>query len=138
MADGEQRIAEHIRAWLNAEEPQALTRTAGFDVENASIHGFRWCFASAEALSPEVVRLAFLDSWRALVPDEARREVFRRLGETLDREALRLENPLHLHTRAPEVTVVPRVGNPCRPNDGGGRNKRQVCVARLGPKEAAP
>ena len=95
VADGEQRIAEHIRARRRpAEELQALTRTAGFDVENASIHGFRWCFASAEALfRHHFVRLAFLEPWRALVPEEALPEVFRRLGETLDREALRLEIP---------------------------------------------
>ena len=81
--------------------------------ENASIHGFRWCFASAEALfRHHFVRLAFLDPWRALVPNEARPEVFRRLGETLDREALRPGDTLHLHLRAPEVTVVPEWGNP--------------------------
>lgn len=95
VADGQRRIAEHIRARRRpAEELQALTRNAGFDIEDASIHGFRWCFASAEALfRHHFVRLAFLEPWRGLVPEEVRPEVFRRLGETLDREALRLEIP---------------------------------------------
>jgi hypothetical protein len=39
------------------------------------------------------IRLAFLEPWRALVPEEARPEVFRALGEALDPRALRLEVP---------------------------------------------
>jgi ubiquinone/menaquinone biosynthesis C-methylase UbiE len=95
VADGQQRIAEHIRARrLPSEELVALTRAAGFEVEDASLHGFQWRFASAEALfRHHFIRLGFLEPWRALVPDEARPEVFRTLLERLDADALQLEIP---------------------------------------------
>jgi arsenite methyltransferase len=95
VEDGQRRITEHIRARRRpAEELVALTRAAGFDVEDESIHGFRWSFASAEALfRHHFIRLAFLEPWRELVPEEARPAVFRALPALLDRDALRMEIP---------------------------------------------
>ena len=95
VADGQQRIAEHIRARrLPAEELVELTHAAGFEVADASIHGFRWPFASAEALfRHHFIRLGFLEPWRAIVPEEARPEVLRDLAASLDAEALRFEIP---------------------------------------------
>ncbi len=95
VADARQRIVEHIAARRRpAEELAALTRAAGFDVEDASLHAWEWRFASAEALfRHHFIRLAFLEPWHALVPEEARPQVFRALGEALDPRALRLEVP---------------------------------------------
>ena len=95
VADGRRRIEEHIRARrLPAEELVDLTRAAGFEVADASIHGFRWPFASAEALfGHHFIRLGFLEAWRALVPEEARPEVLRDVAASLDADALRFEIP---------------------------------------------
>ena len=95
VADGHRRIEEHIRARrLPVEELVDLTRAAGFEVAEASIHGFRWRFASAEALfRHHFIRLGFLEPWRALVPEEARPEVFRDVAGSLDADALQLEIP---------------------------------------------
>lgn len=95
VADAQERIAEHIRARRRpVEELVELTRAAGFEVENAGLHGFQWRFASAEALfAHHFIRLGFLEPWRALVPEEARPEVFRDVVGTLDAAALRLEIP---------------------------------------------
>lgn len=95
VADAQERIAEHIRARRRpVEELVELTRAAGFEVENAGLHGFQWWFASAEALfAHHFIRLGFLEPWRALVPEEARPEVFRDVVGTLDAAALRLEIP---------------------------------------------
>ena len=95
VADAQQRISEHIRARRRpVEELVELTRAAGFEIDNASLHGFQWRFASAEALfGHHFIRLAFLESWRALVPEEARPEVFREVVRTLDAAALRLDIP---------------------------------------------
>jgi SAM-dependent methyltransferase len=95
VADGQQRIAEHIRARrLPVDELVGLTGDAGFGVEEVSRHAFRWRFASAEALfRHHFIRLGFLEAWRALVPEEARPEVFRSVMDRLDAEALQLEIP---------------------------------------------
>ena len=95
VADGQQRIAEHIRARrLPVDELVGHTSTAGFAVEEVSRHTFHWRFASAEALfRHHFIRLGFLEAWRALVPEEARPEVFRAVGERLDANALQLEIP---------------------------------------------
>ncbi|HZJ55161.1 MAG TPA: class I SAM-dependent methyltransferase [Myxococcaceae bacterium] len=95
VEDGQRRIARHIRARRRpAEELVELTRAAGFDVQDASIHAFRWSFASAEALfRHHFIRLAFLEPWRAIVPEQSRPEVFRSVLGLLDRDALRLEVP---------------------------------------------
>jgi len=95
VADGARRIAEHIRARrLPAEELVELTGAAGFEVEDQSRHAFRWRFASAEALfRHHFIRLGFLEPWRALVPEEARPEVFRTVSELLGPDALQLEVP---------------------------------------------
>ena len=95
VADGRQRIAAHIRTRrLPAEELVALTRAAGFEVEDQSVRSFRWRFASAEALfRHHFIRLGFLESWRVLVPEEVRPEVFRRVSALLDPDALELEIP---------------------------------------------
>jgi SAM-dependent methyltransferase len=95
VTDGQRRIAEHIRARRRpAEELVALTRAAGFDVKDASAHAFRWAFASTEALfRHHFIRLAFLEPWRAIVPEDARPAVFRALPGFLDRDALQMEIP---------------------------------------------
>jgi arsenite methyltransferase len=95
VEDGQRRIAEHIRARRRpVEELVALTRAAGFEVEDAGIHGFRWRFASAEALfRHHFIRLGFLEAWRAVVPEKVRPEVFRTVAGTLDADALQLEIP---------------------------------------------
>ena len=95
VTDGQRRIAEHVRARRRpAEELVALTRAAGFDVKDASPHAFRWAFASTEALfRHHFIRLAFLEPWRAIVPEEARPAVFRALPGFLDRDALQMEIP---------------------------------------------
>ena len=95
VQDGRRRIAEHIRVRRRpTEELTALTRAAGFEVEDAGIHTFRWQFTSAEALfRHHFIRLGFLEPWRAVVPEDARPAVFRALFEFLDRDALRLEIP---------------------------------------------
>jgi ubiquinone/menaquinone biosynthesis C-methylase UbiE len=95
VPDGQRRVAEHIRVRRRpAEELVALTRAAGFEVEDAGIHSFHWRFTSAEALfRHHFIRLAFLEPWRAVVPEEARPAVFRTLLELLDPDALRLEVP---------------------------------------------
>jgi arsenite methyltransferase len=95
VADGQERIAEHIRARrLPVEELVELTHGAGFEVDNASLHGFQWRFASGEALfRHHFLRLGFLEPWRALVPEEARAEVFREVTRTFGAGALRLEIP---------------------------------------------
>jgi arsenite methyltransferase len=95
VVDGQRRIEEHIRVRrLPAEELVDLTRAAGFEVTDASTHGFRWRFASAEALfRHHFIRLGFLEPWRALVPEEARRQVLRDVAASLDAAALQLEIP---------------------------------------------
>ena len=95
VADGQKRIEEHIRARRRpVEELVALTGAAGFKTYAVSQHSFRWRFASAEALfRHHFIRLAFLEGWRALVPEEARPEVFRTVTERLDPNALQLEIP---------------------------------------------
>jgi hypothetical protein len=95
VKDGQRRIAEHIRARRRpAEELVGLTRAAGFDVEDASMHAFLWTFATEEALfRHHFIRLAFLEPWRALVPEEARPAVFRALPAFLDRDALQMGIP---------------------------------------------
>ncbi len=95
VADGQRRIEEHIRVRRRpAEELVELTRAAGFEVVDASTHGFRWWFASAEALfRHHFIRLGFLEPWRALVPEEARAEVFRDVLEKVDAAALQLDIP---------------------------------------------
>jgi arsenite methyltransferase len=95
VQDGQRRIAEHIRVRRRpAEELAALTRAAGFEVEDAVIHTFPWRFTSAEALfRHHFIRLAFLEPWRAVVPEEVRPAVFRALVELLDPDALELEVP---------------------------------------------
>jgi SAM-dependent methyltransferase len=95
VEDGQRRIAEHIRARRRpVEEQVALTRAAGFEVEDAPIHGFRWRFASAEALfRHHFIRLGFLEAWRAVVPEKVRPEVFRAVSGMLGADALQLEIP---------------------------------------------
>jgi arsenite methyltransferase len=95
VANGQRRIAAHIRARrLPAEELVDLTRAAGFEVEDAALHTFRWRFTSAEALfRHHFIRLGFLEAWRAVVPEESRAEVFRALAGMLDADALQLEIP---------------------------------------------
>jgi arsenite methyltransferase len=95
VADGQQRIAEHVRARrLPVDELVALAGDAGFGVDELSRHSFRWRFASAEALfRHHFIRLGFLEAWRALVPEEARPEVFRTVLGRLGPEALQLEVP---------------------------------------------
>ncbi len=95
VEDGQRRIAAHIGARRRpVEELVALTRAAGFEVEDAALHGFRWRFTSAEALfRHHFIRLGFLEAWRAVVPEEARPAVFRTLAGTLDADALQLEIP---------------------------------------------
>jgi arsenite methyltransferase len=95
VKDGQRRIAEHIRARRRpAEELVGLTRAAGFDVEDASMHAFLWTFATEQALfRHHFIRLAFLEPWRALVPEEARPAVFRALPAFLDRDALQMGIP---------------------------------------------
>jgi len=95
IADGQKRIEEHIRARRRpVEELVALTNAAGFETHEVIRHAFRWRFASAEALfRHHFIRLGFLEPWRALVPEEARPEVFRAVMERLDTDALRLEVP---------------------------------------------
>ena len=95
VEDGQRRVAEHIRVRRRpAEELVELTRAAGFEVEEEGTHTFRWPFTSAEALfRHHFIRLGFLEAWRALVPEEARPDVFRALVEMLDPAALQLEVP---------------------------------------------
>jgi ubiquinone/menaquinone biosynthesis C-methylase UbiE len=95
VADGQRRIEEHIRARRRpVEELVALTSAAGFEIEEVSRHAFQWRFASAEALfRHHFIRLGFLEPWRALVPEEARPEVFRTVTGRLDANALQLEIP---------------------------------------------
>ena len=95
VSDGRSRLAEHIRARRRpAAELAELTRKGGFEVESVDAHAFHWSFASPEALfRHHFIRLAFLEPWRAVVPEQARPAIFRRVLETLDAEALRLEVP---------------------------------------------
>ena len=95
VVDGQQRIAEHIRARrLPVEELVGLAGDAGFGIDEVSRHSFRWSFTSAGALfRHHFIRLGFLDAWRALVPEEARPEVLRTVQARLDANALRLEIP---------------------------------------------
>jgi len=95
VADGQKRIEEHIQARRRpVEELVALTSAAGFESKEVSRHAFRWRFASPEALfRHHFIRLAFLEPWRALVPEEARAEVFRAVTKRLDANALQLEIP---------------------------------------------
>src|SRR5262249_16470644 len=95
VEDGRGRIAEHIRARrLPAEELAELTRAAGYEVSDVGIHGFRWPFASPEALfRHHFIRLGFLEAWRAVVPEDVRPQVFRAVSGMLDADALHLEVP---------------------------------------------
>jgi arsenite methyltransferase len=84
-------LQQHIAARRQpADALRAATERAGFEVVKAPGRSFRWSFASARALfAHHFIRLAFLEPWRAVVPEEARQDVFPRLVRALDAEAER-------------------------------------------------
>ena len=78
VVDAKERIALHI----GSKRPRLSDFTnaldaAGFKVENVEHFEFKWRYLSGTAMFQNYsIRLAFLPSWKALVPDELLTQVF--------------------------------------------------------------
>ncbi len=108
-------VAAHIRARRPAvADVESAVGAAGFEIVERTFDGFTLRFADASALySHWLVRVAFLEPWRDIVPAAERDAVFADVGRRLDAaarpgEGLRLDVPFACWTAVRSAS--PRAG----------------------------